>query len=292
MSPGAAVRHAADLARVHRFATTMFDATSGATTIHHVSARIVSPLRPPPVSSNAMQPSTSPPSMLPAGEPSAAALCHDLDNVLLSIDSHARALRAAGVALVCDGAERHLDAIESGLEFLRRRSLRVRESMRSSRPKPASLRLDAWWGTVDHLARAALPSLVSLDASFPASLAPVDIDSDELTACMLHLMVNAGQAMAPSREDGQVGVTGRHARGGMVLVRVIDNGAGMLPETVRRAGMPGFTTRTEGTGLGLHAVRATIAKAGGAMTIASTPGLGTRVDLLLPVAKGFRSMHA
>ena len=292
MSPRAAVRHAADLARVRRFASTSLDATSGATTIHDVPARIVSSLRPPSVSSNAMQPSTSPPSMLPSGESSAAALCHDLDNILLSIDSHARALRAAGVAMVCDGAERHLDAIESGLDFLRRRSLRVRESMRSRRLEPASLRLDAWWSTIDRLARAALPPHVSLDASFPPSLAAVGIDSDELTACMLHLMVNAGQAMAPTRGDGHVGVAGRPARGGMVLVRVIDNGAGMSPETVRRAGMPGFTTRAEGTGMGLHAVRAAIAKAGGVMTIASTPGHGTRVDLLLPVAKGFRSMLA
>ncbi|MEY3232310.1 MAG: hypothetical protein RL689_2399 [Planctomycetota bacterium] len=241
-----------------------------------------------------MQPSPSPPS-IPSGGPgewSAAALCHDLDNVLLSIDSHARALRAAGAATICDGADRHLDAIESGLEFLRRRSLRVRESVRRGRSASASLRLDDWWRNVDRLARAALPPRISLHASFSPSLAPVSIEADELTACLLHLMVNAGQAIPPPRVDGRISVAGRACRGGMVLVRVVDNGIGMSPGTIRRAGVPGFTTRADGTGMGLRAVRDAIAKIGGALTIDSTPGQGTKVDLRLPAASDYGSLSA
>jgi signal transduction histidine kinase len=78
----------------------------------------------------------------------------------------------------------------------------------------------------------------------------------------------------------------------MVLVRVVDNGVGMSSGTIRRAGTAGFTTRADGTGMGLRAVRDAIAKIGGALTIDSTPGHGTKVELRLPVARDFRSLSA
>ena len=238
-----------------------------------------------------MPPSTTSPLTLQANtvDSCAAALCHDLDNVLLSIDSHARALRAAGAATVCDGAERHLDAIERGLEFLRLRSLRVRGAIRRGRATGLSLRLDDWWRDLDRLARAVLSPHVSLHANFPATLPPVGIEADELTACVLHIIVNAGQAMSPRRTDGRVDITGSPARGDTVLVRVVDNGAGMSPETIRHAGRPGFTTRADGTGMGLHAVRQAVASVGGDLTINSTPGQGTEVQLRLPAATHIRS---
>ena len=129
-------------------------------------------------------------------------------------------------------------------------------------------------------------------ASFSPSLAPVSIAADELTACLLHLMVNAGQAIPQPRADGRISVAGRACRGGMVLVQVVDNGIGMSPGTIRRAGVPGFTTRADGTGMGLRAVRDAIAKIGGVLTIDSTPGHGTKVELRLPVARDFRSLSA
>lgn len=241
-----------------------------------------------------MHPSTSPSSNFAtnAGDSSAAELCHDLDNVLLSIDSHARALRAAGAARISDGAERHLDAIESGLDFLRRRSLRARESIRRRRPTSVSLRLDEWWLSIDHLARAALPPPASLHASFPRSLAPLGIEADELTACVLHLIVNAGQALSHVRAGGRVDIDGIAAGDGFVLVRVADNGPGMSSETIGRAGSAGFTTRAGGTGMGLHAVRECVTRVGGSVIMHSTPGRGAVVELRLPAAEGLRSRRA
>jgi signal transduction histidine kinase len=95
--------------------------------------------------------------------------------------------------------------------------------------------------------------------------------------------------MSPLRTGGRVDITGSPDRGGTVLVRVVDNGAGMSPEIIRRAGKPGFTTRADGTGMGLHAVRHAVARIGGDLTINSTPGEGTEVQLRLPAATHFGS---
>jgi CheY-like chemotaxis protein len=53
--------------------------------------------------------------------------------------------------------------------------------------------------------------------------------------------------------------------------------------TLRRATEPFFTTKDRGTGLGLSMVHGFIAQSGGAMRISSRPGMGTNVEMWLPV---------
>jgi CheY-like chemotaxis protein len=67
---------------------------------------------------------------------------------------------------------------------------------------------------------------------------------------------------------------------------VIDTGAGMDPNTLARAVEPFFSTKEtgRGTGLGLSMVHGLAAQLGGAFTLASVKGEGTRCDLYLPVA--------
>src|SRR5262249_6571275 len=72
-----------------------------------------------------------------------------------------------------------------------------------------------------------------------------------------------------------------------VMVTVSDDGTGMDPELVERAFEPFFTTKEsgKGSGLGLSQVHGFCAQAGGAARLASTPGLGTTVTMLLPSAE-------
>jgi signal transduction histidine kinase len=57
----------------------------------------------------------------------------------------------------------------------------------------------------------------------------------------------------------------------------------MPPETLRRLGTPFFTTREEGTGLGVALARSAIALHGGTLRYESEPGRGTTVRATLPV---------
>jgi two-component system sensor histidine kinase AtoS len=70
----------------------------------------------------------------------------------------------------------------------------------------------------------------------------------------------------------------------MLEIKVRDDGVGMAPEVLNRAGTPFFTTRAEGTGLGLAQCQRLIGTAGGRLRIESEPGVGTTVTISLPIA--------
>jgi signal transduction histidine kinase len=60
----------------------------------------------------------------------------------------------------------------------------------------------------------------------------------------------------------------------------------MPPDTLGRIGTPFFTTRDEGTGLGVVLARSVIAQHGGSLRYRSEPGKGTTVTVTLPTAPG------
>ena len=67
-------------------------------------------------------------------------------------------------------------------------------------------------------------------------------------------------------------------------IEVRDEGAGMPPEVLARAGEPFFTTKPpgEGMGLGLFLARALLERLGGRLELSSEPGSGTTTVLVLP----------
>ena len=69
-----------------------------------------------------------------------------------------------------------------------------------------------------------------------------------------------------------------------MVVEVADTGGGMPAEVMERAIEPFFTTKEagKGTGLGLSQVYGFVRQSGGFLTIASTPGEGTRISIHLP----------
>jgi signal transduction histidine kinase len=119
----------------------------------------------------------------------------------------------------------------------------------------------------------------------------VRVARQTLEQALLNLVVNARDAMA-----GQPGLirieTGTETLAGdaeadlpagpFVVVSVEDDGPGMPPEVLERALEPFFTTKPQGTGLGLAGVYGAFREAGGTVRIHSTVGHGTRVELLLP----------
>jgi C4-dicarboxylate-specific signal transduction histidine kinase len=66
---------------------------------------------------------------------------------------------------------------------------------------------------------------------------------------------------------------------------VTDSGSGMAAETAAHAFEPFYTTRFTGRGLGLAAVDGIVRANGGAIRLATQPGSGTTVDVLLPAAR-------
>ena len=67
-----------------------------------------------------------------------------------------------------------------------------------------------------------------------------------------------------------------------VLVVIADSGTGISASNLARMGTPFFSTKSDGTGLGLPIVRQIVAAHGGSMEIESREGEGTTVRVRLP----------
>ncbi len=95
-----------------------------------------------------------------------------------------------------------------------------------------------------------------------------------------HVVRNARQAV---EDEAAITITSRDD-GGDVVVRVHDEGVGIPDDVLPHVFEPFFTTRSvgKGTGLGLTATWGIVQQAGGRVTIASTQGKGTTLEIRLP----------
>jgi signal transduction histidine kinase len=111
-----------------------------------------------------------------------------------------------------------------------------------------------------------------------ATQARARVDARRLKEALLNLVLNALEA-TPS--GGHV-LLGAETTIASVVLTVRDSGRGMPPEVLSRLGTPFFTTREEGTGLGVVLARTVIVQHGGRLDYESHPGQGTVARLTLP----------
>jgi signal transduction histidine kinase len=118
----------------------------------------------------------------------------------------------------------------------------------------------------------------------PASLPKVRIGSTELTQVLINVTANGAEALlARNKSGGRVAISASDL-GASVQLTVDDNGNGMSAEVLRKVGTPFFSTRPEGTGLGVTQCRRLVEGAGGTFRIDSVEGQGTTVTFTLPKA--------
>ena len=111
------------------------------------------------------------------------------------------------------------------------------------------------------------------------SSAPVALDDASLKQVWLNLLQNALEAVA----DGGRVSAGCEVTADTVRVVFRDDGPGIPGDVLARLGEPFFTTRAQGTGLGLHLSRQLVQGAGGRLLISSAPAAGTSVTVEFPL---------
>jgi signal transduction histidine kinase/ABC-type amino acid transport substrate-binding protein len=108
-------------------------------------------------------------------------------------------------------------------------------------------------------------------------------DPNQLKQILLNLVLNSLDAIEGGGQPGHI-VLSSVLKGsqGMVELTVADNGPGMSQEEAARAFEPFVTSKRTGYGLGLPMVEQLTRENNGTISIDSTPGVGTRVVMLLP----------
>jgi signal transduction histidine kinase len=156
----------------------------------------------------------------------------------------------------------------------------------SPRPVDLALHLPELRELLQLVMRKAIPVTVQVQPGTER----VSIDTSELELALINVALNARDAMS---DGGRLQVQARNAApdeaeglapGRYVLLAVTDTGVGMDEELAAQVFEPFFTTKRlgQGTGLGLSQVHGFCVQAGGTARMASTPGLGSTVSLVLP----------
>ena len=101
------------------------------------------------------------------------------------------------------------------------------------------------------------------------------VDGGQLEQAMLNLLKNASEATSAVAAPA-VTVSARLARGGRLRIEVADNGPGVAPELAAAIFTPFFSTRKNGSGIGLAMVRQLVHANGGTVRYARGASAGAR----------------
>lgn len=207
----------------------------------------------------------------------AASLAHEVRNALTSVKVD---LQRAEEKLPPSPSRELVSRTISSLTRLNSTVTGALQVARSGRVDPARLDLGP---VLASAAGVAGPTFASGDASLDlgdVSTEPLWVsgDASALEQMFINLLINAGQSL-PAGGHARVATS---ADNGHVVVSIADTGRGMDAHQLEHAVEPFYTTRSDGTGLGLPIAKQIATAHGGAIAIESQLGRGTLVSVLLP----------
>jgi len=220
-------------------------------------------------------------------------VAHDFNNLLMAVLGNLELVRKflpsdPKIRRLIDGAiqgaERGATLTKRMLAFARRQEL-----------KPETVDVPNLVDSMVEMLRRSLGPGIQIKTDFETDLPPTRVDPNQLELALLNLALNARDAMplggrltiSAHRERIGAGDVPGLQPGDYVCIAERDTGEGMDEVTLKRATEPFFTTKGagRGTGLGLSMVDGLVAQSGGAMRITSQQGVGSTVELWLPVAE-------
>jgi two-component system sensor histidine kinase HydH len=125
---------------------------------------------------------------------------------------------------------------------------------------------------------------VTISLNIEPDLPAVSVDRDRINQVLLNLYLNGLQAMENSVEGKELKVSVHHDKENkMLAIEVQDNGCGIPRDDLEKILDPYFTTKPEGTGLGLALAYKIIDEHKGSIQFSSNQGKGTSVSISLPI---------
>lgn len=121
---------------------------------------------------------------------------------------------------------------------------------------------------------------VGVEKSFMAAMPLIPIDEEQIRQVFINLIINATQAM---ENGGKILITTEAGKDGFVRIHIEDSGHGIEGKNINRLTDPFFTTRENGTGLGLAVVQRIIDMHHGFMAVSVSRFNGAKITLHLPI---------
>ena len=213
----------------------------------------------------------------------AGGIAHDFNNILTVIAGHLALVRDES-HLLPPQARTDLDEVARAVDRATRLTRRLLGFSRKQLLSPRVVDVNALIAELEPMLGRVLDERIAFAAHPWPAPARINIDPSVLEGALVNLAVNARDAMP----KGGTLTVDTSVRGRIVTIAVRDSGTGMDPETLARVGEPFFTTKGAGvgTGLGLAMIYGSVEQSGGSIRIESTPGAGTVVQLLFPLAVG------
>ena len=210
----------------------------------------------------------------------ATGLAHEIRNPL------------AGIAGVIEIIGRDLPATSparSVLKDVRQEIARINrivtDLLQTARPYPPQVRKSDLNTTVEHAVmlgrQQALSKSTEITLRKDPSLPEVEHDSNQIHQVLLNLLLNALQAIDV---NGKIAVT-VELQGKNAVIEVADNGRGIAPDHLPNIFRPFYTTKGDGTGLGLSLARRIVEDHQGRIQVTSTVGKGTTFAVILPLQR-------
>jgi signal transduction histidine kinase len=211
-----------------------------------------------------------------------AGIAHEFKNALATISGYAQMIRAetlTGEAFDC--AERILEQTQNITHV-------VTEFLKYARPLEISNEAVALQGIVDRVVTEVGEANPQVRIRHEGPFGNVAGDEGLLRQAILNLARNAAEACAGAANGGRVLLRGEVVRSeerGVQRITVFDNGAGIPPTVMPKLFRPFFTTKANGTGLGLAVVQKIIVQHGGQVEARNRQEGGAAFIVTLPVSR-------
>jgi signal transduction histidine kinase/CheY-like chemotaxis protein len=211
----------------------------------------------------------------------AASLAHEINNPLQAIHNSLQLMLSFQLE-----AQEQQEYLQIADEEIERLMNLVASILEFARPPQREMRATNLNDVVERVLALAGKYLQHRRVAVKRALAPhlpsVVVASDELEQVFINLVLNAVDAMP---EGGTLRVASCQGEDGRLAVAFSDTGHGIDPEDIERVFEPFFSTREDGTGLGLTVSHNVVERHGGEITVESALGQGTTFTVWLPGAR-------
>lgn len=179
-----------------------------------------------------------------------------------------------------------VESVESGAKIIKKEVQRLENILRNvldfrkiSKPKKQKNNLNLVIEEILLLQNAIIDESIDLRADLSPLIPEFDFDEEQIKQALMNVITNS---ITSINKKGKIRLETSQSDN-VVNIKIVDSGIGMDKETLDNIFNPFFTTRRDGTGLGLAVTNRIVEEHDGRIEVTSKPGKGTTFKIVLPV---------